>query len=529
MWKGFNKPGFTRLGGSLMRGRNKARRAFDLGLIVLALLFILPTPLPCQDKQGGPCGTIPKGKPKRIKGGEAFPPLPLPATPLRRTERKRNPAPPTLIGKVIWGRERTTMNKDGRNVRYFDWNNDPSDVKRLLELAARSLGIRYKSMAVGLEDFSFDPDETPILWITGTKAVDFPPEIHEKLSAYLKQGGTIWGDACRGSGEFANAFRRLIARCLPDHEMRPLGPDHPVFSCAVDLEGRAGYTPWTRDRPEGAPYLEGLNIGCRTAVFFCPYALSCAWDSGHVTEGCPQMLEKSALALGMNLLSYTIANRPLGRFLSRPAAASAGEPEAGGFVFAQARFNGEYNPDPGAFGNLLYHLSTHTSIKVALQHPFISFSDPALSGYPFIYLTGHGPISLNSREAQGLRAFLDAGGFLFADACCSDLRFDQSFRRTMDALFPNSGLEIIPGDDALFKAPEKITTVRYTPKVKVTWPDLKSPYLEGIAMEGTWRVVYSRLDIGCGWEGEVHPYRLGLEGDDAKRIAVNVIVYAMTH
>ncbi len=36
----------------------------------------------------------------RISGGESFAPLPLPATPLRRTERKRDPAPPALVGKI---------------------------------------------------------------------------------------------------------------------------------------------------------------------------------------------------------------------------------------------------------------------------------------------------------------------------------------------------------------------------------------------------------------------------------------------
>ena len=63
-------------------------------LIVVLLAFIVLLPPAVADH--GP----PPAKPKRIKGGEAFPPLPLPVTPLRRTERKREPAPPALIGKV---------------------------------------------------------------------------------------------------------------------------------------------------------------------------------------------------------------------------------------------------------------------------------------------------------------------------------------------------------------------------------------------------------------------------------------------
>ena len=36
-----------------------------------------------------PLGPPPEAAKRRISGGEAFPPLPLPATPLRRTERSR--------------------------------------------------------------------------------------------------------------------------------------------------------------------------------------------------------------------------------------------------------------------------------------------------------------------------------------------------------------------------------------------------------------------------------------------------------
>ena len=49
------------------------------------------------------CGPPPPAKPQRRTGGESFPPLPLPATPIRRTERKRPPAPPALVGKIALG------------------------------------------------------------------------------------------------------------------------------------------------------------------------------------------------------------------------------------------------------------------------------------------------------------------------------------------------------------------------------------------------------------------------------------------
>src|SRR5512146_1436102 len=44
----------------------------------------------------------PKAAPQRRNAGEGVPPLPLPATPLRRSERKREPSPPALVGNVTF-------------------------------------------------------------------------------------------------------------------------------------------------------------------------------------------------------------------------------------------------------------------------------------------------------------------------------------------------------------------------------------------------------------------------------------------
>ena len=85
------------------------------------------------------CGPPPTAKPQHQTGGESFPPLPLPATPLRRSEKKRPPSPPALVGKVALGATRW-ITKDGKRVQYRDWMTDPADVMTLLELDGREAG-----------------------------------------------------------------------------------------------------------------------------------------------------------------------------------------------------------------------------------------------------------------------------------------------------------------------------------------------------------------------------------------------------
>ena len=85
------------------------------------------------------CGPPPPAKPHHQTGGESFPPLPLPATPLRRSEKKRPPSPPALVGKMAMGATRW-ITKDGKRVQYRDWMTDPADVITLLELDRRQAG-----------------------------------------------------------------------------------------------------------------------------------------------------------------------------------------------------------------------------------------------------------------------------------------------------------------------------------------------------------------------------------------------------
>ncbi|MDD4270694.1 MAG: hypothetical protein PHN77_20915, partial [Thermoguttaceae bacterium] len=87
-----------------------------------------------QEENSGPidCGPPPQARPQSRTGGESFAPLPLPVTPLRRSEKKRPPSPPALVGKVALGAPRW-ITRDGQRVMYRDWMTDPADIDTLLK------------------------------------------------------------------------------------------------------------------------------------------------------------------------------------------------------------------------------------------------------------------------------------------------------------------------------------------------------------------------------------------------------------
>ena len=60
-------------------------------------------------------------------------------------------------------------------------------------------------------------------------------------------------------------------------------------------------------------------------------------------------------------------------------------------------------------------------------------------------------------------------------------------------------------------------------------PDLSQPEFEGVTLGGVLAVVYTKHALGSMWDGGERPYSDGYAADDARRIGMNLIVYAMTH
>jgi len=490
--------------------------------VILALLAFLVL-LPSAAADHGP----PPAKPKRIKGGESFPPLPLPVTPLRRTERKREPAPPALIGKVRYGGARPWKSSDGKKYLIYDWQSERGDLPVLLKRTASALGTRYRHETVDLTTFSGNPDELPILYFTGHGSLDLTDDQRKVLRNYVASGGTIFAVACHGTAEFSRAFVTEMAKVFPGKEMKPLAPDHPVFSTVYDLP-RVGYSSSVKGHEDGLPYLLGIDFGCRTGVFLSPLCMTCAWANVKHTN-CPSWSSGDGAKMGVNMVAYALAYLPLGKFLARTKVYYESDRRArGDFIFAQLRHAGAWDPDPSAAANLLRAVSALTSARVKFKRAAVTLADD-LSGVPFLYVTGHDDFRFSKSEVANLRAFLDRGGFLLADACCGRKSFDAAFRREIKRALPETPLTPLAPDHPVFTCHLQIGKVGYTPLVMRERPGMNRPEMEGIEIGGVLRVLYSHYDIGNGWEGVDHPFTRGLAKEDALKIGVNAVVYAMTH
>jgi hypothetical protein len=473
------------------------------------------------------CGPPPPAKAQGRTGGESFPPLPLPVTPLRRTEKKRPPAPPALIGKMALGSIKYRV-RDGQRVQYRDWMTDPADLDSLLNWTNEKLGIHYRKAEADFDHFSFDPRELPALLFAGHNAFRLDDEVRKLLARYVLDGGMILGDACCGWKDFNDSFRSEMEAVFPGRPLRKLLPDDPLLSSYYKLADL------TYQRADGstyddAPCLEGITVGCRTAVVYSPADLTCGWDGHDHPRGLRVAIDQ-ARQVGANYVTYLLGSYQLARFLGTSKVYhEADAPSRDDFIFAQVMHEGDWDPDPSAVHNLLKNVRDNSTLTVKFKRVDVRLNDPRALGYPLLYLTGHFDFRWSDREVAWLRHYLKAGGMLLADACCGRMAFHLAFQREIARVLPEHKLEAIPQDHPLYHAHYDIGRVEYTPRVAEDFGAMNAPSLSGIALDGRLAVVYSRFDLGNGWEQFPHPYAYGYSDRDALEIGTNVIVSAVTH
>ena len=74
-----------------------------------------------------------------------------------------------------------------------------------------------------------------------------------------------------------------------------------------------------------------------------------------------------------------------------------------------------------------------------------------------------------------------------------------------------------------------INRVTYTPAALKDDPNLEQPEFHGLFLDGRLAVLYTPFDLMSGVNRESNAYARGLAGDDALRLAVNIITYALSH
>jgi hypothetical protein len=188
-----------------------------------------------------------------------------------------------------------------------------------------------------------------------------------------------------------------------------------------------------------------------------------------------------------------------------------------------------------------YHVSQAverlTRIEVHPDGHVISPNSDALFDYPWLYAVEVGNWAFSDSQAARMREYLLRGGFLMVDDFHGEYEW-QVFMEGMRMIFPDRPIVDIPADDAVYSNPYDIGE-----RIQVPGPgymqsgllyeryDGVTPHWRGIRDDDErWMVMISHnIDYGEGWEQADNPYYPEPFTGQAYEVAVNYLIYGMTH
>ncbi len=144
--------------------------------------------------------------------------------------------------------------------------------------------------------------------------------------------------------------------------------------------------------------------------------------------------------------------------------------------------------------NLARFCNQQLGTQLSEEQIIVDLADRNLFSIPFLHLTGHGNVIFSDQEAQNLRKYLIAGGFLHID---DNYGIDPFIRPQMKKVFPELDFIELPADHPIFE--QKFSFPKGLPKIHEH--DGERPKALGLFYEGRLVCLYTlESDLGDGWE-----------------------------
>jgi hypothetical protein len=309
-----------------------------------------------------------------------------------------------------------------------NWANRSRDLANLTRFASKELERQLNWQTVGLERQWYEWADSPVLYIASDEPPNFTDADVEKLKNFVEAGGLIFTHADKNSQAFSTYVSTLVARLFPQYPLQALPPDHMIYSTVFN--------------PTTKPPLLAVSNGARLLLVHSPTDLARHWLLR------PLKSNRPSYETAVNVAVYAIGKREFRNRLSTIYVPEFEGHTIGTIPIARLKYDGQWNPEPGAWRRMARVFARQTSI--ALDPIETEISDLKFETAPIAHLTGTGAINLREEQIDAMRQFVVRGGVLLIDPCGGSREFTESINKSLvPKLFPSANPAPLPENHPL--------------------------------------------------------------------------------
>lgn len=215
------------------------------------------------------------------------------------------------------------------------------------------------------------------------------------------------------------------------------------------------------------------------------------------------------------------------------------------FVLARLIYNGRitnyyknwYTDYPKGDRTLIMGIKRLTNLNIADEEVAVPVTDPDLFKYPFLYTSEPGQMVFNDRDAAIMREYLARGGFWVMDDFWGSFEW-ANMERQLKRVLPDAEIRDIPRDHPIFHCFYDIDQIIQVPSLAWVYNGHITHEQDGFQAfcKGVWDkdgrlmvVINHNTDLGDAYEWADDPQYPNDFSSYAYRLAINFIVYALTH
>lgn len=199
--------------------------------------------------------------------------------------------------------------------------------------------------------------------------------------------------------------------------------------------------------------------------------------------------------------------------------------DSGEFSIARVQYRGggDWYSSPTALTNMMRYARDQVPVNISTRYDDVQLGSRDIHKYPFLFITGHGNISINESEMSNLRQYLENGGFLYVD---DDYGMDQYIRPILQDIFPDEEFFELPPDHPVYS---NVFTFPDGRPPKVHEHDGLPPQAFAVYRNGRMVLLYTyESNPSDGWAYDEHDNPQEIT-NAALQFGVNLITYVFTH